>query len=135
MEVISAVTLLSVLKAVYNTGMSARGANPQREEQSSSIKHTVSVALAEVLAHAYCQARVSEGGKAESPSSRRLAVTANIAGNQWNAGAGTVADRNIGRDIGCEIVRDADDRIGDGKGAQAEKEDEGNHTWIVMPLI
>lgn len=106
---------------------------PQREEELLSIKHTVSVALAEVLAHPYSQARVAEGGTAESTGSGRLAVAANIAGTQWNVSGVTVVDRHIGRDIGRDIVSDADDRVGDSEGAQAEKEDEGSHTWVVVP--
>lgn len=104
---------------------------------SVEYQHTVSVALAEVLAHADSQPGVGEGSTAEGTSSGRLAVAANIVGAQGDLGNGIAIDRAIGRDIDCgtgwDIAPDADDRIGDGERAQAEKEDEGSHTWIVVP--
>lgn len=63
-------------------------------------KHTVSVALAEVLAHANGQARVSEGGTAESTCSGCLAIAADIAGAQWDVGCVTSIDDDIDWDIG-----------------------------------
>lgn len=87
-----------------------------REERLPSINHTESVAFAKVLAHAHSQARVGEGGTAESTNSSGLTVAADIASALWSVGTGTVVDRDISRDIGCDIVRDADDRIGSGEG-------------------
>lgn len=109
------------------------GSKPQGEEQLSSINHTKSVALAKVLAHAHSQARVGEGGTAESASSSGLAVAADIAIAHWNVGTGTVVDGDISRDVGCDIVRDADDRIGDDEGTQAEEDNEGSHFWVGVP--
>lgn len=97
-EFVPAVALISELKAVCKTGWSAT--RKPLEAMRARTKHTVSVTLAEVLAYANGQDRVFEGGTAESTCApKRLGVATDIAGAQWNFGAGSFT----GDDIGCDI--------------------------------